>query len=263
MKFFKNGNCENFFEYKRFNETDLPTLGDVSDLIKDICNKKVVRNAERKLTVAEWNLIKKFVFFDDSKINEIPSCRNSAYKNIPAFLEYVKNNEILGFENFMYNNNETLLDATKKINVETYSSLYEYFAKGEHIGRCGEASKLIGIMFEKPKFVVKGNSSLLKGTENSADGQHSWIETTINGKEYIVDTSLMVVIPKEFGSELGYQKIKEADLKEILEYYDKEEICYNHYNISSKYTTENKASYNTYLENLKQIKKEKEKSRDE
>jgi hypothetical protein len=261
MKFYKKGFYEEFFENKRFSEENLPTLGEVSEIIEDIFNKRVVRNFERKLTLAEWNFISRFICFKDTNKN-LPSCRSIAYANNAELLNYIKNEKIYCFEDFMYNENETLLEATKKVNVETYSSLYEYFKTGEHIGNCGTTSKLIGIMFNNPNYIVKGNSILLKGSENSPNGEHSWIEAKINNSEYIIDTSLLLVIPKELEEKLGYKAIKKVNKEDMLKYYDREGILHCHYCELSKKTTENKASYNAYLTNLlKELSKEK--TRDE
>lgn len=126
----------------------------------------------------------------------------------------------------------------------------------------------MGIMFKNPKFIRYGQAIPIEGTANSIgrnglQGCHAWIEVNINGKNKIIDTSLMLVIPTELKEKIGYKNIKAPmSLNELLEYDDREEIYYEHYNVLSKYSTKNKASFAKYNECLREIKKD-ELSREE
>ena len=198
-----------FFERKRFNKDNIPTWKDVSFLFKNealkhIESKITDKDKEQKIPVNIWEkMIKIFKYKLTDK--EIPNLRKEAIEKQPKIKEYMENGEIKTFEEFEYNG-KTLLERTKDINVESYSSMYELFQRGHHIGNCGHTSRFIGIMFENPLFHT-GKADCLQGTKNSEDGGHAWIETEIDKQKYIIDTSMLLVIPKKLKDTFKFKNI--------------------------------------------------------
>ena len=244
-----------FFERKRFNKDNIPTWKDVSFLFKNealkhIESKITDKDKEQKIPVNIWEkMIKIFKYKLTDK--EITNLRKETIEKQPKIKEYMENGEIKTFEEFEYNG-KTLLERTKDINVESYSSMYELFQRGHHIGNCGHTSRFIGIMFENPLFHT-GKADCLQGTKNSEDGGHAWIETEIDKQKYIIDTSMLLVIPKKLKEEIGYVDIKKAYTKK--DYIDENDTYFNHYEILSQYPTTDKFSYHSYTENIRNLEK--------
>ena len=244
-----------FFERKRYNKDNIPTWKDVEFLFKNeefkhIGSKITEIEKEQTIPVNVWEkMIKIFQYRPSNK--EMPNLREEAIKRQPKIKEYMENGEIKTFEEFEYNG-KSLLERTKDINVESYSSMYELFERGHHIGNCGHTSRFMGIMFENPLFHT-GKAECLKGTKNSEDGGHAWIETEIDKQKYIIDTSMLLVIPEKLKEEIGYEDTKKAYTKK--EYIDENDVCFNHYEIMAKYPTTDKFSYHSYTENIRNLEK--------
>lgn len=89
--------------------------------------------------------------------------------------------------------------------IETYATtLKEIYEKGFNIGHCGLTSRYICRRFEDATLYY-GKAKLLVGTKDSPNGEHAW--TILNNN--VIDTTLMLCIPKEKAKELGYNVEKE------------------------------------------------------
>ncbi len=69
-------------------------------------------------------------------------------------------------------------------------TLKDIFENGYNIGNCLLTSSCIFSLLDNAS-ICSGKVEILKGTKNSINGDHVWIETD----EYIIDTTLMVKIP--------------------------------------------------------------------
>ncbi len=85
-----------------------------------------------------------------------------------------------------------------KIDI-TINSFEDVFIDGANIGYCTVASKQLSYSLDKC-YICGGILPILKGTKNSIDGSHTWI--THNNE--IIDTTLMLIINKEYERKLGY-----------------------------------------------------------
>ena len=97
------------------------------------------------------------------------------------------------------------LDTDLETNAKTLGDIYE---KGFNIGHCGLTSRYVARKFEEANLYY-GKSQLLVGTKNSPNGEHAW--TTIEG--FLVDTTLMLLIPVSEALKLGYQPEKKIEYK--------------------------------------------------
>ena len=89
--------------------------------------------------------------------------------------------------------------------IETYATtLKEIYEFGFNIGHCGLTSRYICRKFENATLFY-GQAKLLVGTDSSPNGEHAW--TILNN--YLIDTTLMIVIPIDKITELGYTPEKE------------------------------------------------------
>lgn len=70
-------------------------------------------------------------------------------------------------------------------------SLKDVFEYGYNIGNCLLTSYYVINIFENAS-ICSGKVEILKGTKNSKNGDHVWIED----EYYIIDTTLMIKIPK-------------------------------------------------------------------
>lgn len=249
-----------FFEQKRYNQDKIPTWKEIDFIfeeksLKDIGEK--VKDKEVKIPYEIWKkLIKIFKYNENGK--KFYNLRQEAIKKQPKIQEYLENGEIKTFEEFKYKKDKSIVEGLKDINVETYSSMYEFFQRGANIGNCGRTSRLMGIMFDEPLFYT-GKAEFLKGTLNCEDGTHAWIETRINNEKYVIDTSTMLVIPVELKEKIGYSNTKEpSTIKDIIEYWPERDMYFNHYKELSKYPTKDKFSYESYNENIRMLDKEKQ-----
>lgn len=253
MLYYKTQEQYEFFEHKRYNLENIPTWNDIDFLLKEkeLRNiKEKIKNKNEKIPPKIWEtLIKIFQYRGTSK--EIKNLRDYASKKMPDIDKYIANGDIKTFEDFEYKDGKSLLQKTKDINIESYSNMYEFFERGEHIGNCGRTSRFMGILFENPQFHT-GKMSALTGTKNCDNGIHAWIETKINNKTYIIDTSMMIVIPLELKEKIGYEDTKRTYGKDELVLYD---MYFNHYEELPKYPVKDKFSYTSYTENIKKLEK--------
>lgn len=259
MLYYKQPSEYIFFEQKRYDINNIPKWKDIEFVFSNEEFKSLKRNIpnmKEEIPEPLWNKMKKILMYNE-KNKPIDNLREFAIKNQPKLYEYLQSGDIKKFEDFEYRNGKTILEMSKEINIESYSSMYEFFQRGEHIGNCGRTSKFMGIIFNSPMFHV-GVAKFLNGTMNCTDGSHAWIETEINGKKYIVDTSMLLMIPTKLKEEIGYKTTKSpSKVEDIINYGPESDMYFNHYKELSKYSTKNKFSYTSYNENLKKLVKVK------
>ena len=100
--------------------------------------------------------------------------------------------KISGFDKEMWNKIHSQ-------NIRRIDNFEDVFKDGMNIGYCTVCSKQLSYSFDNC-YICGGVLPLLKGTTNSIDGSHTWIEK--DGK--IIDTTLMLIIDKSLSKELGY-----------------------------------------------------------
>ena len=249
-----------FFEEQRFNENNLPKYEDIEFMSKYIDFIKVTdENRKEKISLEIYNKLKPIIYYDNTKNSKIPTLREEAIKNQPLIEKYIENGEIVPFEKFNYTSNTSLLEATKKLNVENFSSLYEYLVRGEHIGNCGQTARLFYLLYNNNptiKLNDRAKALPLVGTKNSENGGHVWLEVATNGGDYILDSSLLLAIPVELKKELGYTDGYIEDRDEVIDSNYNDSMVYLHMLLNKKYETNDKASYMQYKEYIKNLVKE-------
>ena len=252
MLYYTNPKEYEFFELNRYGNKEIPSWNDVDFLInrEELESvRKLIKNRDEKIPKSVWNKIATvFQFKDDGK--KIETLRSIAINKNPDIYKFMQNGEIKSFDMFEYSG-KSLLEGTKNINIETYSSMYEFFKRGEHIGNCGRTSRFMGVMFENPEFHTGKNIALL-GTKNCHNGVHAWLETYINGEKYLVDTSMMLVIPERLKEKCKYEDTKRPYFKDELM---PDDMYFNHYEELRKYPTNGKFSYASYKENIMKLEK--------
>lgn len=259
MYYYSNSDEEKFFEDKRFCDSNLPTNEDLEFLKRTkILSKYGIKlgNSKEKISYENWERLKPILYYND-KDSKIDTLRRPALDNCPELIKFIFSGEIIPFEKYEMEDGKNLIKKMRDINVNTYSSMYEYFATGQHIGTCGHTSKLYGIIFNDPEYHVRGQCQLLKGTKGCSieDPSHAWLEVVLKGHKYIVDTSLLMLIPVELKEKLGYKDLRQPiNRDELLRFWDEDDMFYLHYNIENKKSVLNKASYNNYVEEIKRIK---------
>lgn len=92
------------------------------------------------------------------------------------------------------------IDGHKKLSLKTI------FKDGYNIGNCLLTSYYVSTIFEN-SLICTGKVEILKGTKNSPNGDHVWIETEDN----IIDTTLMIIIPKN--NKYSKYYIKDYDIR--------------------------------------------------
>lgn len=94
--------------------------------------------------------------------------------------------------------------------------LKEVFTYGLNIGHCGLTARYI-VMHIPSAELYYGKFLPLAGTKNSPNGTHVWIVF----ENYVIDTSLMLILTTEEAKELGYifeKKISPSSIKHLSEY---------------------------------------------
>ncbi len=92
------------------------------------------------------------------------------------------------------------LDKDYEDKVNTMKEVYE---QGLNIGNCGLTSRYFARHIKNSDMNI-GKCKLLRGTLNAPNGEHAWI--TLDN--FVIDTTLMIMIPEEVAEKLGYQKEK-------------------------------------------------------
>lgn len=86
----------------------------------------------------------------------------------------------------------------------------DIFELGLNIGSCSNTSKQLSYSYEDVDLVY-GDLPLIKGSYNSALGEHAWIET----RSHIIDTSLMLVIDLSLKEAFGYRDNERATARDL------------------------------------------------
>ena len=104
------------------------------------------------------------------------------------------NGKIVGF-------NEEIWNKINKQNIRRINNFEDVFIEGANIGYCTVASKQLSYSFDNV-YICGGELPILKGTKNCKEGEHTWIETD----NQIIDTTLMLIIAKDYSKEIGYKE---------------------------------------------------------
>ena len=99
------------------------------------------------------------------------------------------------------------VDGHKKLSLKTI------FKDGYNIGNCLLTSYYVSTIFEN-SLICTGTVEILTGTKNRPNGDHVWIETEDN----IIDTTLMIIIPKN--NKYSKYYIKDYDIRPNFSSYD-------------------------------------------
>jgi hypothetical protein len=117
---------------------------------------------------------------------------NEEFRNILS--EGLKEGKVSGFDDSMWLK-------IKLQNPRSNLTFEDAFKLGYNLGNCTGCAIQYSYSLDYP-YICGGELPLLKGTQNSPDGRHTWIES--NGK--IIDTTLMLVMDKDFAMKLGYKE---------------------------------------------------------
>lgn len=106
------------------------------------------------------------------------------------------------------------LDKDIEDQVAFLGEAYEF---GFNLGHCRTTSRYFSINFQDA-LMHFGVLDILKGTKKSTNGGHAWVE--MGG--YILDPSLMIVLPLELKDEFGYhtERILAKESSMMLSEYD-------------------------------------------
>lgn len=116
--------------------------------------------------------------------------------------------KIFGFD-------EELLQKFNELNVRwPVKDIDEVLRLGGNIGGCTTMAFQLSFLLEN-SYKCAGFLPLLRGTKNSEDGRHTWVES-FDG--WIYDTSLMLIIHKSFMDRLGYVE-NSRELYNSLQFY--------------------------------------------
>jgi len=94
---------------------------------------------------------------------------------------------------------EELWNKINSQNIRTVDNFEDVFREGANIGYCTVASKQLSYSLDTC-YICGGVLPILKGTFNCEDGSHTWI---LYNNE-IIDTTLMLIIGKEYIEKIGY-----------------------------------------------------------
>lgn len=116
--------------------------------------------------------------------------QNQEFKN--AIVQGVKEGKIRRFD-------EELWEKIRTQNIRAINNFEDVFIDGTNIGYCTVASKQLSYSLDDC-YICGGVLPILKGTENCDDGSHTWI---LHNSE-IIDTTLMLIIDKDYAEKIGY-----------------------------------------------------------
>lgn len=112
-------------------------------------------------------------------------------------------------------------------------SLRTIFENGYNIGNCLLTAYYVSTIFESPK-ICTGKTKIIKGTKNSLEGDHVWIETDTD----LIDTTLMIIIPKSHKYFKLYNKESEIVPQFTAEDLNYQKEIYERENFTDKYYME-------------------------
>lgn len=84
-------------------------------------------------------------------------------------------------------------------NIRVINNFIDVFIDGANIGYCTVASKQLSYSLDNC-YLCGGVLPILKGTKNCKDGSHTWIFHN----DEVIDTTLMIIIDKEYARKIGY-----------------------------------------------------------
>jgi len=84
-------------------------------------------------------------------------------------------------------------------NIRRIPSFEDVFRDGANIGYCTVAAKQLSYSLDDC-YLCGGRLELLKGTPNCEMGNHTWIFY----KNSVIDTSLMLIIEKDYSKNIGF-----------------------------------------------------------
>jgi len=122
---------------------------------------------------------------------------NSKFRDV--LLDGSTNGKITGFY-------EELWNKIHSQNIRGISNFEDVFKDGANIGYCTVAAKQLSYSLDSC-FICGGVLKVLENTPNCKDGSHTWILYD----DKIIDTSLMLVIDKEYIEQLGYKEENRYD----------------------------------------------------
>ena len=109
-------------------------------------------------------------------------------------VEGIKSNMITGFT-------DELWEKINSQNIRRINNFEDVFREGANIGYCTVAAKQLSFSLNSC-YLCGGTLPILVGTKNCKDGRHTWIEY----EDKIIDTSLMLIIDKNFKNKIGYKE---------------------------------------------------------
>ena len=108
--------------------------------------------------------------------------------------EGIKQNKIWGFDQSLWQKLDKQNLRSPKVN-----SFVDVFKDGYNQGYCTVCAKQVSYSLDTCE-ICGGILPILKGTTNCPDGDHTWIAY----KNTIIDTTLMLVVDKEYSKQIGY-----------------------------------------------------------
>ena len=158
---------------------------------------------------------------------------NTDMKCYDLFKKFYEENE--AFKNIIDENMNTKIrffaeEEWDKIKNQNFMSpipelkeFIDMFILGYNIGNCSGTSRQLSYSYNDVD-IVSGILPMLKGTRNAEkEGGHVWLEND----NYIIDTSLMLVIDKSLKDKLGYieeQRVTKYDLMRSSNYQARKEF---------------------------------------
>ena len=96
---------------------------------------------------------------------------------------------------------EKLWEKIRFQNIRRINSFEDVFIEGANIGYCTVAAKQLSYSLDSC-YLCGGTLSILEGTKNCEDGSHTWI---LYNNE-VIDTTLMLIISKDYIEKVGYKE---------------------------------------------------------
>lgn len=122
------------------------------------------------------------------------------------FVSTLKNmislNRVIHFEEDLF------MNELRQFKIKNNMTFFDFFEQGLNEGTCGYTSMILSLFLDDC-YIVLGINKYLKGTKNSPEGEHTWIES--NGKVY--DTSLELI---SFPKDLVYEEVTRISKQELL-----------------------------------------------
>ncbi len=106
----------------------------------------------------------------------------------------IKENKIWGFDEELWSKIDNQNMRSPQVN-----SFTDVFRDGFNQGYCTVCAKQVSYSLNTCN-LCGGVLPILKGTTNCPEGAHTWIEY----ENTVIDTTLMLIIDKEYSKELGY-----------------------------------------------------------